>query len=201
MYLLLWVFQTKTPIPPSSYKFVCESFGGWNKLPCWFIHYNLIDRERQINPQPCCQAYAYIFCRFAKQGNLLTTKFWKNLCGKGRLCYLGRFCLIQGLDRRSIFCQVNAYHKFWVSFNQVMGSNRWQYTYRSATSLRSWKTTTAPVMSGICGCQSVRRQTGTKTPSPLLARLSVRTKPPSKGQLHTVWDYALAFLINTWQLM
>lgn len=64
-------FQTKTP---SSYKFVCESFGGWNKLPYWFIHYNLIDRERQINPQPCCQAYAFIFCRFCQAGEFTRNK-------------------------------------------------------------------------------------------------------------------------------
>lgn len=96
---------------------MCETFGGRDEFRYWLFIIGRL-RNGKITSQPCCQAYANIFRRFAKQGNLFATKFWKNLCSqgqeKGRLCYLGRFCLIQGLHRRSVFYMSrNAYHKIW----------------------------------------------------------------------------------------
>lgn len=66
--------------------------------------------------------------------------------------------------------------------------------HRSATTLRKWRTATAPVMGGVC-CQTVRRQTGAKTPSHALGA----SVCPNEAAEQRTATYSL--VMDTWQYM
>lgn len=146
---------------------------------------------------------------FRQAGEFIRTKFWKifevKAKEKGRLYYLGRFCLITDLlftvclgmliinfgsrcSRTFVIRSVDRLKLIFVNFTSMT------VPHRSATTLRRWRTATAPVMDGVC-CQTVRRQTGAKTPSHALGA----SVCPNEAAEQRTATYSL--VMDTWQYM
>lgn len=119
--------------------------------------------------------------------------------------YLGRFCLIIDLlftvclgmliinfgsrcSRTFVIRSVDRPKLIFVNFTSMT------VPHRSATTLRRWRTATAPVMGGVC-CQTVRRQAGAKTPSHALGA----SVCPNEAAEQRTATYSL--VMDTWQYM
>lgn len=151
---------------------------------------------------------------FRQAGEFIRTKFWKifevKAKEKGRLYYLGRFCLIIDLlftvclgmliinfgsrcSRTFVIRSVDRPKLIFVNFTSMT------VPHRSATTLRRWRTATAPVMGGVC-CQTVRRQTGAKTPRRscswrvCLSEWSRRTKD---SYIQFCYGYMAVYVVST----
>lgn len=187
---------SRDSIPSSSYMWFLEAGTSFDYCSTEKRH-NSLPSVRQ-HPSP-----------FRQAGEFIRTKFWKifevKAKEKGRLYYFGRFCLIIDLlftvclgmliinfgsrcSRRFVIQSVDGLKLIGVNFKQMT------VPYRSATTLRRWGTATASVMGGLC-CQTVRRQTGAKTPSHALGA----SVCPNEAAEQRTATYSL--VMDTWQYM